>query len=429
MNAPPPVLDAPPLARRQFRRPLGFIVGSAVVAALTLGTIEWQKAWENPVYLQQEKITEGQFIYLGNPVSVTVSCKCPRYFIQSQTKDITLTFALKASPPADKTLASPVKSHASQLGKPTTNAAQDPSSSAGTTEADVWATVGNGEVWKWWYRDGPFNAETIGPDSRISAGVSASIDAEMTINVIDSANIRFLFGQWDNATHKISSHFDPAGLDWRPEVRPPFWTAAAPFAVSAIVFFVLFAAISIVDYRFRQLRHRTAARLALAQNEPHSAWETARIKLEAYLDRNLIQVNLVFWVAVFVMITGFLFVLVGIYILVRNPGDLSWVKALPAISGLITQFIGATFMVIYRSTMSQANDFMSVLERINTVGMAVHELDRIPDGEKELKNSVRALLVELLLTNGLSRTLVARKFEERKRGKTRKQSESETQQD
>lgn len=47
--------------------------------------------------------------------------------------------------------------------------------------------------------------------------------------------------------------------------------------------------------------------------------------------------------------------------------------------------------------MRQANEFMSVLERINTVGMAVHELDRIPDRQEELKNGVRAYLVKLLV--------------------------------
>ena len=41
-----------------------------------------------------------------------------------------------------------------------------------------------------------------------------------------------------------------------------------------------------------------------------------------------------------------------------------------AVSGIITQFIGVTFMVIYRSTMAQANAFMVVLDRINSVGMA-----------------------------------------------------------
>jgi hypothetical protein len=45
---------------------------------------------------------------------------------------------------------------------------------------------------------------------------------------------------------------------------------------------------------------------------------------------------------------------------------------------------------------------MSILERINTVGMAVRELDRIPDENGDLKNKVRAQVVELLLSVGRS---------------------------
>jgi hypothetical protein len=55
-------------------------------------------------------------------------------------------------------------------------------------------------------------------------------------------------------------------------------------------------------------------------------------------------------------------------------------------------------MVIYRSTMAQANRFMEVLERINTVGMAVQILDSIPEAEAQLKNSTRAEIVALLLS-------------------------------
>ena len=135
---------------------------------------------------------------------------------------------------------------------------------------------------------------------------------------------------------------------------------------------------------------------------------------------------MVFWVAVFVMFTGFLFVLVGIYILFRDPGNLHGSNS-PAISGLITQFIGATFMVIYRSTMSQANDFMSVLERINTVGMAVHELDRIPEEENDLKNNVRAHFVELLIESAYSEHSTSKRSKGTNRGKTREQSYTGTQ--
>ena len=48
--------------------------------------------------------------------------------------------------------------------------------------------------------------------------------------------------------------------------------------------------------------------------------------------------------------------------------------------------------------MAQANQFMEVLERINTVGMAVQILDAIPEQETQLKNSARAEIVSLLLS-------------------------------
>ena len=58
-------------------------------------------------------------------------------------------------------------------------------------------------------------------------------------------------------------------------------------------------------------------------------------------------------------------------------------------------------MVMYRSTMAQANQFMEVLERIHAVGMAVQVLDAIPEAA-QLKNRTRAEIVALLLSAGAS---------------------------
>jgi hypothetical protein len=95
------------------------------------------------------------------------------------------------------------------------------------------------------------------------------------------------------------------------------------------------------------------------------------------------------------MIVGFIFVLIGIGLAIAHPESLR-PSAVAACSGIITQFIGATFMVIYRSTMAQANEFMTVLERINRVGMAVQIVDVLPDST-ELKNDTRAQIATLLL--------------------------------
>lgn len=137
-----------------------------------------------------------------------------------------------------------------------------------------------------------------------------------------------------------------------------------------------------------------------AEKEPEKtrfAWDLARVKLEAYFDRNLSQVRMIFYVAVGVMVIGFGFILWGVTIAIRKPEFIK-TSYIAAISGIITEFIGVTFMVIYRSTMAQANQFMEVLERINTVGMAVQILDAIPEKDAELKNSTRAEIVSLLLS-------------------------------
>ena len=155
------------------------------------------------------------------------------------------------------------------------------------------------------------------------------------------------------------------------------------------------------DVKSRSLQEKKIEAIEVkAEKEPEKtkfAWDLARVKLEAYFDRNLSQVRMIFFVAVFVMMVGFGFILWGVSHGVTNPESLK-TSYLAAISGIITEFIGVTFMVIYRSTMAQANQFMEVLERINTVGMAVQILDAIPDKETQLKNSTRAEIVSLLLS-------------------------------
>ncbi len=90
-----------------------------------------------------------------------------------------------------------------------------------------------------------------------------------------------------------------------------------------------------------------------ADREPEKiryAWDLARIKLEAYFDRNLTQVNAIFWVSVFVMAIGFGFILFGIVRSMNDPKTLT-PSYVGAISGIVTEFISVSFMLIYRSTL------------------------------------------------------------------------------
>jgi hypothetical protein len=151
-----------------------------------------------------------------------------------------------------------------------------------------------------------------------------------------------------------------------------------------------------------EIRALTQERIEKAENKAEQApekakfaWELATVRLEAYFDRNLSQVSQVFWLAVVVTVTGFLFVLWAIVASLNQP-QFTARAVIAGASGVITEFIGATFLVIYRSIMAQANEFIAVLERINTVGMAVQILDSIPEDQVELKNSTRSNLVALL---------------------------------
>ena len=126
------------------------------------------------------------------------------------------------------------------------------------------------------------------------------------------------------------------------------------------------------------------------------AWALARVTLEKYFNRNLNQIKWIFIVAVFVMLAGFLVILYGVGLSIRASASPE-PSRLAALSGIVTEFIGATFIWVYRSTMRQASDFIAVLERINTVGMAVQILDSIPEHERELKNKTKARLVETLI--------------------------------
>lgn len=131
--------------------------------------------------------------------------------------------------------------------------------------------------------------------------------------------------------------------------------------------------------------------------KPQFAWDLARVKLESYLDRNLNQVRSIFGLTLVVMLCGFGFVLYGLYHAFENPEKLP-ISIVASASGVIISFIGGSLLLIYRSILSQSKDYVTVLERINAVGMAVHVIASIPDEDIEQKNLSKAELARQLLT-------------------------------
>ncbi|WP_417910678.1 TRADD-N-associated membrane domain-containing protein [Candidatus Electronema sp. PJ] len=137
-------------------------------------------------------------------------------------------------------------------------------------------------------------------------------------------------------------------------------------------------------------------RLREHPEKPQLAWDLARTKLENYLDRNLSQVRSIYWLTLMVMFCGFGFILFGLFQASQNPEKLP-VSIVASASGVVISFIGGSFLLIYRSILAQSKEYVTVLERINAVGMAVQVIASIPDSDGQLKNSTTAELAKQLL--------------------------------
>jgi hypothetical protein len=132
-------------------------------------------------------------------------------------------------------------------------------------------------------------------------------------------------------------------------------------------------------------------------NQPQAAWDLARTKLEAYLNRNLNQVQSIFWLTVSVMVVGFVLIGLGVWKVYSDAAALK-PAIVSACAGILVNAIAATFMLVYRSTMEQAKGYVAMLERINAVGMAVQILATIEDVDRSIRPQATAEIAKQLLT-------------------------------
>jgi hypothetical protein len=150
------------------------------------------------------------------------------------------------------------------------------------------------------------------------------------------------------------------------------------------------------EQRREQKIEKAEQRFQQEPKAPQAAWDLARVKLESYLDRNLSQVRSIYWLTVFVMLFGFLLICVGVSLVYKSPDSFK-PGVLAAVCGVVVNFIGATFLFLYKSTMAQATSYVSILERINAVGMSVQILENIDEKSADLKHKTTADLAMQLL--------------------------------
>jgi hypothetical protein len=185
---------------------------------------------------------------------------------------------------------------------------------------------------------------------------------------------------------------------------PGFIRNAGQFA--AVLGFMITAVATTIQrvdeiYRNRLKIEVAEKRVEENPNKPQLAWELAQVKLESYLTRNLSQVRSIFFLTVFVMLVGFTLIGVGAYKAFADVHNLN-ASVLSAVSGVLVSFIGGTFLVLYKATMAQAKDYVTILERINAVGMSVQILESLDDDlilKRESTAEVAKLLLHMYSTN------------------------------
>lgn len=160
-----------------------------------------------------------------------------------------------------------------------------------------------------------------------------------------------------------------------------------------------------VSERIVQQENEARARLEQSPNKIQPAWELGKSQLQGYIQTNVSQIRWIFFYSVTVMIIGF-FIIVSAagYDVIRTqtPSDTNEVEEVTqanvnptvsiavVISGVIVEFIGATFLFVYRSSWQHAQFYADKLERMNNIGMAMQILDSISDTEGNETNIIQA---------------------------------------
>lgn len=122
-----------------------------------------------------------------------------------------------------------------------------------------------------------------------------------------------------------------------------------------------------------------------ARENPHetqAAWVLAKVNLENYLNRNLQHIRWIFSLTLFVMFSGFAIIGYGVFQVYHSP-EYFKPSIVVTVSGVIVEFIAATFLIIYKSTMDQARSYVTMLEKINAVGMSLQILDSLKAEDRD----------------------------------------------
>jgi len=116
----------------------------------------------------------------------------------------------------------------------------------------------------------------------------------------------------------------------------------------------------------------------------------------AFVAINLKQNQQVFHFVIGMIIFGLILICIGLvrdYI--ASSPDNSNVSWAAIISGLVTQFIAATILVIFRAIFQQTTEYFRTAERMTSIEIALNLLEKLPDGGKKMDTQAEVAKIVL----------------------------------
>jgi len=202
-------------------------------------------------------------------------------------------------------------------------------------------------------------------------------------------------------------------------------TAGLPFALIAVIGMLLIGAVVVTigaqllrsnGTTKRHLKNAAALTTALNAAATERAAAAARIGsstasdersphavfglLNEYYAANISQAGTIFWASLLAMSAGFAIIFVGVVL----AGINSTAALVTAIAGVLSQFVGATFLVVLRSTQAQSTAYAANLTEFGmhqlraadeqrSIALGLQLIDEISsDGASALANQTRAAI-------------------------------------
>lgn len=194
-------------------------------------------------------------------------------------------------------------------------------------------------------------------------------------NKVENAVSRYYFNKYG------LSQFITGGNGWSP------WVTPLSVFLGIDIFLLIITGYRISLERDKAERARAQQNASNNPKDIRLSWVSAQTTLDTYYRRNLEQNTWTFILSVIVMIIGFILIFWGIGRAISGDAtdkNTSLVSVLSTSAGVITQLIGGTFLAIYNSTLKQALDYTTNLQKTSTVGTSLAILNSIEIDDEDV---------------------------------------------